>query len=51
MRKMAYIQSGSVSVLTRDVKSGEIITQDMFKQIKMHPNMTPANSRSNGNDI
>lgn len=43
--EMAYVQSGSVSVLTRDVKSGEIITQDMFKQIKMHPNMTPANSQ------
>ena len=42
--KMAHAQSGAVYVLNTDVKSGQILTQDMFDLVKVHPDMVPANS-------
>lgn len=44
-KKMAYAESGSVYVLSQDVKSGQIITSDMLTKIKMNPKMTPVNSQ------
>ena len=44
--KMAYAESGSVYVLSQDVKSGQIITSDMLTKIKIHPSMEPSNSKS-----
>lgn len=44
-KKMAYSESGSVYVLSQDVKSGQIITSDMLTKIKMNPKMTPVNSQ------
>ena len=43
--RMAYAESGSVYVLSRDVKSGEVITTDMLKKVKINPNMMPKNAQ------
>lgn len=42
--EMVYAQSGKIYVLNTDVKSGQIMTQDMFSLINVHPDMVPANS-------
>lgn len=43
---MTYAQSGSVYVLSQNVKSGQIITASMLKSTKVHPSMTPTNSQN-----
>lgn len=43
--KMAYAESGSVYVLSEDVKSGQIVTESMLKRVKIHPSMVPNNSQ------
>lgn len=43
--QMAHAQSGQIYVLNTDVKSGQILTSDMFSLLKVHPDMVPANSQ------
>lgn len=42
--EMVYAQSGEIYVLNTDVTSGQILTQDMFSPLSVHPDMVPVNS-------
>ena len=44
--KLSYAESGYAYVLSQDVKSGDIITADMLKMVKIHPNMQSSDNQN-----